>query len=165
MNKNDILRRLRYTFDLNDKKMIAIFKMGGLETTREKISDWLRKEEDEGFLIIDDVETATFLNGLIIEKRGSKDDELPVPEELITNNLIIRKLKIALNMKDNEILEMMEKEKFKVSRHELSALFRKKGHKHYRECQDQFLRYFLSGLQTKIRPKSEKNNITVSQTK
>jgi len=152
MLNNDILRRLRYTFALSDDKMIAIFKLGGLEANRETISNWLRKEEDEGFLFIEDIETAKFLNGFIVEKRGNKDGETPEAEQVLTNNLVLRKLKIALNMKDSDILEMMEKEKFEVSKHELSALFRKKGHKHYRECKDQFLRNFLTGLQIKLRP-------------
>jgi len=152
MISNDILRRLRYTFDLNDDKMIAIFKLGGLETSRETICNWLRKEEDEGFQPIKDIEAAMFLNGFIIEKRGAKDSATPDPEEFLTNNQILRKLKIALDMKDSDILELMENENSKISKHELSALFRKKGHKHYRECKDQFLRNFLNGLQVKVRP-------------
>jgi uncharacterized protein YehS (DUF1456 family) len=152
MLNNDILRRLRYAFDLNDDKMIAIFALGGLNTDRETISNWLRKEDDDGYVFIEDIETAKFLNGFIVEKRGAKDGVTPEPEKILTNNLVLRKLKIALNMKDSDILEMMEKEKFEVSKHELSALFRKKGHKHYRECKDQFLRNFLTGLQLKLRP-------------
>ncbi len=46
MTNNDVLRRLRYTFNFNDDKMIAIFALGGLEVTRAEISDWLKKEDD-----------------------------------------------------------------------------------------------------------------------
>lgn len=152
MTYNDILRRLRYAFNFNDDKMIAIFKLGGLETTREVISNWLRKDEDQGFQLIKDVEAAMFLNGLIVEKRGAKDGATPAAEECLSNNLVLLKLKIALNMKDSDILEVMELSDFKVGKHELSALFRKKGHINYRDCEDQFLRNFLKGLQKKIRP-------------
>ena len=152
MQQNDILRRLRYTFDLSDSEVIAIFRLGGLETNRDKISSWLRKDDDEGFQALKDIESAMFLNGFIIYKRGAKDGERPAPEEILTNNLVLRKLKIALNMKDSDVLEMMETDEFKVSKPELSAFFRNKDHKHYRECKDQYLRYFLSGVQKKFRP-------------
>jgi uncharacterized protein YehS (DUF1456 family) len=152
MQQNDILRRLRYTFDLSDSEVIAIFRLGGLETNRDKISRWLRKDDDEGFQALKDIESAMFLNGFIIHKRGVKDGERPAPEEILTNNLVLRKLKIALNMKDGDVLEMMETDEFKVSKPELSAFFRNKDHKHYRECKDQYLRYFLSGVQKKFRP-------------
>lgn len=154
MINNDILRRLRYTFDLGDDKMIAVFKKGGLGTTRESVSNWLRKEEEDGFVFLEDIDLAMFLNGFIIEKRGAKDGVTPDPEEHLTNNMILRKLKIAMDMKDVDILALMEKSDFEVSKHELSALFRKKGHKHFRECKDQFLRNFLSGLQGKFAPKT-----------
>ena len=156
MINNEILRRLRYTFDLNDDKMIGIFKKGGLETSREQICNWLRKDEDSDFQPIKDVETAIFLNGFIVEKRGPKDGPSPDAEKYLTNNLVLRKLKIALNLKDSDILEIMEIAEFRIGKHELSALFRKSGHKHYRECKDQFLRNFLSGLQIKNRPNLEK---------
>ena len=57
------------------------------------------------------------------------------------------KLKIALNMKADDVLEIMRLANFSLSKHELSAFFRKPDHKHYRKCQDQVLRYFLQGLQ------------------
>ena len=47
MTNNDILRRLRFTFDLNDDKVMDLFRSGGIEATRAEISDWMKKEEDE----------------------------------------------------------------------------------------------------------------------
>ena len=61
------------------------------------------------------------------------------------------KLKIALNMKADDVLEIMRLANFSLSKHELSAFFRKPDHKHYRKCQDQVLRYFLQGLQLRHR--------------
>jgi len=61
------------------------------------------------------------------------------------------KLKIALNLKAEDVLEIMELAGFLMSKHELSAFFRKPGHKHYRECKDQILRNFLKGMQLKYR--------------
>lgn len=155
MTNNDILRRLRYVFDFNDSKMIATFDAAGHEVTREQISDWLKKEEDPAYQKCHDRELAIFLNGLINKKRGKKEGPQPEPESRLTNNIIFIKLKIALNLKAEDITELMDLANFHISKHELSALFRKPGHKHYRACQDQILRNFLQGLQLKHRPGSD----------
>ncbi len=155
MINNDILRRLRYVFDLNDSNMISTFNAAGHEVTREQISAWLKKEEDPAYIKCTDREFAIFLNGLINKKRGKKDGPQPEPETRLTNNIIFIKLKIALNLKSEEITEMMDMANFHISKHELSALFRKPGHKHYRDCQDQILRNFLKGIQLKYRPGSD----------
>ena len=151
MTNNDILRRIRYTFNFDDTKMIAIFGLGGLEVTRAEISDWLKKEDDPEFQKCNDVTLARFLNGLIIEKRGKKDGPQPEPETSLTNNIIFRKLKIALNLQADEVLMLIKRADFSMSKHELSAFFRKPDHKHYRKCKDQVLRYFLKGVQLKYR--------------
>lgn len=151
MTNNDILRRIRYTFDLSDSKMISIFGSAELEVTRAEISDWLKKDDDPAFQKCVDVQFATFLNGFINIKRGKKEGPQPEPEERLTNNIIFRKLKIALNLKAEDVLEILELAERKISKHELSAFFRKPDNKHYRECQDQILRNFLKGMQVKYR--------------
>jgi uncharacterized protein YehS (DUF1456 family) len=151
MTNNDILRRIRYTFNFDDTKMIAIFGLAGLDVTRAEISDWLKKEEDPDYQKCNDVTLASFLNGLIIDKRGKKDGPQPEPETSLTNNIIFRKLKIALNLQAEEVLMLIKRADFSMSKHELSAFFRKPDHKHYRKCKDQVLRYFLKGVQLKYR--------------
>ena len=151
MTNNDVLRRIRYTFNFEDAKMIAIFALGGQDVTRAEISDWLKKEDDPDYQKCSDVQLATFLNGLIIEKRGRKDGPQPEPETSLSNNIVFRKLKIALNLQADEVLALIKQADFSMSKHELSAFFRKPGHKHYRECKDQVLRYFLKGVQLKYR--------------
>lgn len=153
MNNNDVIRRLRYTFEISDTDMIDIFELADYQTTRAEISDWLKKDEDEAQQLLDDLHLAIFLNGFINKKRGKKEGPLPTPEHELTNNLILRKLKIALNLKDEGLLEIFRLAGFKLSKHELSAFFRKPGHTHYRICKDQFLRNFLQGLQIKHRPR------------
>lgn len=151
MTNNDILRRIRYSFALNDTKMMNIFAQADLEVTREQVSDWLKKDDDPAFAAISDVEFATFLNGLINLKRGKKEGVQPEPEKKLNNNIILRKLKIALDLKNEDVIDLMKLAEFELSKHELSALFRKQGHKHYRECKDQILRNFLKGMQIKYR--------------
>lgn len=149
MTNNDILRRLRYTFNFNDQKMINIFALAESTVTREEVSNWLKKEEDPAHVNCSDVMLATFLNGLINEKRGKKDGPQPQPEKRITNNIILTKLKIALNLKAEDILEIVKAEEFNFSKSELGAFFRKADHKHYKVCKDQFLRNFIRGLDNK----------------
>jgi uncharacterized protein YehS (DUF1456 family) len=151
MSNNDILRSLRYTFDFGDDKMIKLFGLGGKSVTRAEVSDWLKRDEDPDFKGIYDKDLAYFLNGLIIDMRGKKDDSIPVAEKTLTNNMILRKLKIALELKDEDILEMLEQMDISISKHELSAFFRKPTQSQYRLCKDQVLRNFLRGIQMKYR--------------
>jgi uncharacterized protein YehS (DUF1456 family) len=151
VTNNDILRRIRYIFDISDSKMIAVFGLADCQVTREQISDWLKKDDDPAFRKCSDAQLAIFLNGLIVDRRGKKEGAQPTPEQRLTNNIVFRKLKIALDLKAEDILEIMALSDMRISKHELSALFRKPGHKHYRECNDQILRNFLNGLQLKHR--------------
>jgi uncharacterized protein YehS (DUF1456 family) len=151
MNSNDVLRRIRYTFNFDDSKMIAVFGLGGLEVTRAQVSDWLKKEEDPDYQKCSDQQLATFLNGLIIDKRGKKEGPQPAPETTLSNNIIFRKLKIALNLQADDVLKLINQTDFRLSKHELSAFFRKPGNRHYRECKDQVLRNFLKGMQLNFR--------------
>ncbi len=151
MDNNDILRRIRYSFDFNDSKMIEIFALGDSKVTRAQISSWLKKDIDPGYVSLSDFQLAIFLNGLIIEKRGKKEGPKPIPERELNNNIIFRKLRIALNLKDDDILAILKLPGIEISKHELSAFFRKPGQSQYRECKDQILRNFLRGMQMKYR--------------
>jgi uncharacterized protein YehS (DUF1456 family) len=157
MQNNDILRRLRYTFQLTDTNVIELFAAGGIETNRETISNWLKKDDDPDFVSLYDIDLAAFLNGFITQKRGKKDGDIAKPEKSLNNNIILRKLKIALNLKDEDILDLLNLADFKFSRHELSALFRKPEQEQFRACKDQVLRNFLMGLQLKHRLNSQEN--------
>ena len=138
--------------------MIELFAQGDLAVTREQISAWLKKDDDPDYVRCTDNEFAHFLNGLIIEKRGAKDDgKKPKAEWALNNNIILRKLKIAFNMIDQDILDLLDNAGLPLGKAELSAFFRKPDHRHYRECQDQVLRNFLQGLQMRV------NNTTPEQ--
>ncbi|MBU0480757.1 MAG: DUF1456 family protein [Proteobacteria bacterium] len=153
MDNNDILRRLRFIFDFNDAKLISIFALADHRISRTEITSLLKKEDDPTRQKCSDTLLATFLNGLIIDKRGRKEGVQPAPEKHLTNNTIFMKLKIAEDLKAEDVLALMERAGFPMSKHELSALFRKPDNKHYRECKDQILRNFLKGMQLKYRPK------------
>ncbi|MFA8435626.1 MAG: DUF1456 family protein [Marinifilaceae bacterium] len=147
MNSNDILRRLRYTFEFSDEKMIELFAQADHEVSRTQVSDWLKRDDDPSFQELTDEELAIFLNGLINDKRGKKEGEQPQPEKRLNNNIIFRKLRIALKLNDEDILEILDLAGIRISKHELSAFFRNPSQKKYRPCKDQILRNFLMGMQ------------------
>jgi len=151
MNNNDVLRRIRYTFDYTDEKMMSIFKSVDVEVDRTQISKWLKRDEDEDFEGIYDKSLASFLNGFINVQRGKKEGEQPKPEKTLNNNIILRKLKIALNLKDTDVLDLLDLADFRLSKSELSAFFRKPTHQHFRQCKDQVIRNFLHGMQIKYK--------------
>ena len=156
MQCNLVLRRLRYALDLRNHEMIAIFKLAEHEITDEVLRALLLRDQDDGFAECSVDQLSYFLDGLILKMRGARDtasDAKPMPRVLAaTNNVVMRKLRIALDLREEGLLELVELGGFKMSKHELSALFRKEGHKHYRACGDQVLRYFLGGLTKKRRP-------------
>lgn len=151
MTNNDILRSIRYTFDYSDNAMMDIFGLGGKSFTRADVSNWLKREEDPDFKGLHDIDLAVFLNGLIIKNRGRKEGDQPVAEKSLNNNMIFRKLKISLNLKDEDILEVLSQVDRHISKHELSAFFRNPSQPQYRPCKDQVLRNFLQGIQLKYR--------------
>ncbi|WP_319588284.1 DUF1456 family protein [uncultured Desulfobulbus sp.] len=152
MKNNDVLRSVRYAFDLSDSAMIALCSTADHQVTRGQVSDWLKKEDDPAFQNCSDRQLAIFLNGLIDQRRGKQEGRQLEPEQRLTNNIILKKLKIALDLKSEDILEIMALAQFSISQHEISALFRKPDNKHYRLCKDQILRNFLKGVQRKYRP-------------
>ena len=151
MENNDILRRIRYSFNFSDSKMTTIFELAGFPVNRAQISIWLKKDIDPEWKELPDNMLATFLNGLIILNRGKKDGSPLVAENRLNNNIIFRKLRIALNLKDDEVLQLLKLAGLQISKHELSAFFRNPNQSQYRECKDQVLRNFLQGMRLKYR--------------
>jgi uncharacterized protein YehS (DUF1456 family) len=152
MIQNDVLRSVRYMIDIGDAKVVELIKLGGGEATKEEVSAYLTKEEEEGFVHCPDTVLAHFLDGLVVLKRG-KDDSRPVqPLELpVTNNTVLKKLRVAFELKEDDMHAILKSVEFPVSKPELSALFRKVGHNNYRPCGDQLLRNFLKGLTLRVR--------------
>lgn len=156
MQCNLVLRRLRFALDLRNHDLIAIYALAGHTISDEDLRALLLREQDEGFVECSVDQLSYFLDGLILKMRGSREvdpEAKPMPRVLAsTNNVVMRKLRIALDLREEGLLELLELGGFRMSKHELSALFRKEGHKHYRACGDQVVRYFLGGLTKKRRP-------------
>jgi uncharacterized protein YehS (DUF1456 family) len=149
LNNNDLLQRICDVFKLDIEKINTIYDRTGQKADRDLISKWMEKKEDENMIECSDENLGHFLNGFIIEKRGRKDGPLPVAEKQINNNNIFMKLKIALDLKADDVLDIMELGQYNTTPNELSSFFRKPGNKHYRKCRDEVLLAFLNGLKIK----------------
>jgi uncharacterized protein YehS (DUF1456 family) len=151
---NDVLRSIRYALDLSDAKVAGLIRLGEREIEQADVTNLLKKEDEEGFVECGDDVLASFLDGLIIQKRGkmeSRPDQNKKPEPRLTNNAILKKLRVAFELKEEDMHKVLELAGFTISKPELSALFRAKGHKNYRVCGDQLLRNFLKGLAVRHR--------------
>jgi len=153
MMNNDVLRSVRYMLDISDGKVVDIIKLGGLDVSKDDVIAFMKKdEEEEGYLNCSDEVMAHFLDGLVIFKRGKDDNRAPQKIEVpVTNNTVLKKLRVAFELKEDDMHAILKAAEFPVSKPELSALFRKFGHSNYRTCGDQLLRNFLKGLTLRIR--------------
>lgn len=149
MTNNDFLRRLRYALNLRDNTMVEIFKLGNRKVTLERVIGFLKRELEEGFIKLSNQDLIAFLDGLITHRRGKKEDTNQIEVKITKNNLnniLLRKLRIALELKSYDMIEVFKLGGIEISDSELSALFRKEDHKNYRECGDKYIRVFLKGL-------------------
>ncbi|MEI4622508.1 DUF1456 family protein [Bacillus pfraonensis] len=170
MSNNDILKRVRYAMDIKDIDMVEIFKLGGMEVTKEEVVDMLTKVkkspqheaenadvvEEDYVLTCDMMMLEAFLNGFITLKRGKQDPKpgqpaAPLQSNESANNLLLKKMKIALFLTSEDVLAILDSVGVKVTKGELGALLRKKGHKNYKECGDRYARNFVKGLAVKYR--------------
>jgi uncharacterized protein YehS (DUF1456 family) len=152
MLNNDVLRSLRYTLDVTDAQLAEIIQLSGKQVSPNELSALLKKDDEEGFVSCDDELMAHFLDGLVYFKRGKDDSRPAQPFELpITNNMVLKKLRVAFELNEDDMHAIMNSVDCPVSKPEMSALFRKFGHSNYRTCGDQFLRNFLKGLTLRVR--------------
>lgn len=151
MINNDVIRSIRYMLNISEFKLVEIVQLGGGEVTQSKMNAYIKREDEPGFEECPQNVMARFLNGVIYFKRGKDESRPALAPELPTNNVVLKKLRVAFELKDDDIIAFLEESGFKVSKTELSALFRKEGHQNYRPCGDQFLRNFLKGLTAKLR--------------
>ena len=149
MKNNDVLRSIRYILNINEKKIAQILALAGLTVPLPEVEDILKDEEDPNYLECDDELLAYFLDGLIYFRRGKDETRPSLPLDIpISNNVVLKKLRVAFELKEEDMHELLKKADYPMGRSEISALLRKKDHPNYRECGDQVLRYFLKGLKT-----------------
>lgn len=149
MDNNYIFYKLRKTFQWNEEKLGDLFKSVDYTVAPSQLFAWMKQEQYEGFEAMPDEGLAALLNAFIVERRGLKDGKLPEIENKLNNNLIFRKLRIALNLKDDDIVAIMKLANMRIGKAELGSFFRDPKHHNFRPCKDQFLRNFVRGLHFK----------------
>lgn len=155
LDNNDRLTRLRYALDISDDDMAEIFRMGGAEVTEDQVRDLtLRDEEGTYVEVLDDERFERFLNGIITSQRGVREGA-PEPRLELNpenaNNLLLKKVKIALSLTTEDMHEIMEDAGGRLTKSELGAVLRKEGHRNYKPCGDRYVRNFIKGLQLRYR--------------
>ncbi|MCM3214637.1 DUF1456 family protein [Niallia taxi] len=164
MEIQDMVIRLRYALEIKNKEMVEIFKLGGVNVTVPEVIEILTKSDDEEEDNDDKLQCTTsmfdsFLNGLIIYKRGVQEPKPGMPNPPVQssqkrehiNNLLLKRVKIAMSLTTDDMLDIFENAGLTVTKGELGALLRKEGHKNYKECGDKFARNFLKGLAIQYR--------------
>jgi len=159
MTNNDILRRLRFAFDFSDQQAAELFSLDpntSVPMSREQFLRRVVKEEDNDFIECSDLELSAFLDGLIVMKRGLKEPGNAAPRkpstvDRLSKNDVLKKLRIAMTLQEQDMLETLKLGGSELSKAELSALFRNPQHKHFRTCGNQVLRNFIKGLTHKLR--------------
>jgi len=147
MTTNDVLRSLRYLLNVSDAAMVDIFRLGDGQVSRADVVAFLKREDEDGYRACSDKALAHFLNGVVTYKRGKEEGRPPQPVELpVTNNTVLKKVRVAFELKDDDILTLLQRTGLRLSKAELGAFFRRPDHRNYRECGDQVLRNFLKGL-------------------
>ena len=149
MANNEILRSIREALSLDDAAMVQIFKESGREVGQSTITALLKSEDDDGYIPCSDPILGFFLEGLIIHKRGRQGTAPAAtapPASILTKNSIVKKLRIALDLKEDDLVSILKAARIEISKNDLGALFRKEGNKHYKECSDQLFKGFLKGL-------------------
>jgi uncharacterized protein YehS (DUF1456 family) len=147
MTHNDVLRSIRYLLNVGDAALADIFRLGDRQVSRDEVVAFLKTEDETGYQACGDKAMAQFLNGLVIYKRGKDEGRPPQAIELpVTNNTVLKKVRVAFELKDDDLIALLQRTGLTVSKGELSALFRRPDHRNYRPCGDQLLRHLLRGL-------------------
>lgn len=157
MTNNDVFRRLRYALDLNTQTVVELFRLTGLKMGQSDITALVKKEDEQGYVECSDQVLESFLDGLVAYKKGKREGEADQAKQApsrLSNNDILKKIRIALELKEEDLLAIFKLAQFPASKSELGALFRAKGQPNYKECGDQMLRNFLKGLTVKFREQS-----------
>ncbi len=145
MTNNEIIKRLRFILDVEAAAIAECFKFADVTLSDTELENLLAPESDEIFQACSDELFTRFLDGLITWRRGPAKGGPRNPVAL-TNNVILKKVRIALELEARDLDNAFMLADCELSAHEISALFRKPGTKHFSECSDEILERFFSGL-------------------
>ncbi len=147
LTTNEILYRIQKALSLTTEDILKTYKFEGYTMEPAHLEALLKRRMDKGFLQCSYEELGIFLDGLVTLKRGESPKNRNDDEAVeLTNNLILKKLRIALELKEAEIEIIFGLADITLSKQQLKSLFRKEGHKNFKSCSNDLLMSFLEGL-------------------
>ena len=146
ISTNEILYRIQKALHLTPDEMLEAYKLENYKMLEPHLKDLLKRRQEPGFMLCSYEELGVFLDGLVTLKRGpspkKKDDEVIE----LTNNLILKKLRIALELKEAETEIIFGLADIELTKQQLASLFRKETHKNFKPCSSELLMAFIEGL-------------------
>jgi len=146
LRTNKILQRIAKALYFNVNDIVHIYELEEFPKSKDEIRALLQDEHSKKFKEASYEDLGIFLDGLVSKKRG-KLDKANEEEQALSNNLILKKLRVALNLKSHEMVMIFALVDIEISPSQINAFFRKEGHKNYRPCSDKMLFDFLDGLE------------------
>jgi len=144
---NEILKKIQTIETLTSTQIYEIFQLSDYNITENRIEGYLRNRGDKEYLDCGAQALGNFLDGLIKYKRGYKNNNRSDKEPLIlNNNLIMKKLRIAYDLKESDLYEIFDIAGINITKSELSSIFRSETHKRFRLCPDSVFKLFLDAL-------------------
>ena len=146
ISTNEILYRIQKSLKLSMEEMLEAYKLEGYKMDGVHLDALLKRRQEKDFQLCSYEELGVFLDGLVTLKRGAspKKDDAEVVE--LTNNLILKKLRIALKLKEAETEIIFGLAEIELTKQQLASLFRKESHKNFKPCSAELLMSFLEGL-------------------
>ena len=146
VSTNEILYRIQKALNLSMENMIEIYKLESYEMSETHLDALLKRRLDKGFMLCSYEELGVFLDGLVTFKRGPSPKKSTDEVVELTNNLILKKLRIALELKEAETEIIFGLADIELTKQQLASLFRKENHKNFKPSSDELLMAFIEGL-------------------
>lgn len=162
MDNNEFNRRIRYALRLDDAETVRLIQLGGQWVSLEQAASFRCKDDEPDYIACPDEVLLALLDGLVLDRRGPPPERTAEPDpgkarakttkeavgtvSAVSNNLVLKQLRIALALRSDDIYSLMVAGGGKVGKTEVGAFFRSPEARNYRRCGDQAVRWFLSGL-------------------
>lgn len=139
----ELLSSLRDALRLGDDQLLEVLALGGQTVEPEALPGVLAGGEAGTDAVL-----GGFLEGLILARRGVPAAGSPPrgPAKSLSNNAVLKKLRVALDLREPQLLALMAAGGVSLRPRELAALFRSPGHKNFRACSDETLQGFVAGV-------------------
>ncbi len=145
MKPSEVIKSIKDALSLNRAQMLHIYELEEFPMSKERLDNILKNSSKKSSINATYEELGIFLDGLIQFKRGTPKKELE-DDVVLDNNLILKKLRVALNLKEHELMMIFELVDFDISKSTLKDIFRSPNHPKFKECSNTTLKAFLDGL-------------------